>query len=134
MLNHHIRGILHSGTLLARKEIPLVHVCYMCPTSLGPNTHLVWVFLSICLDWGGDTSIAVTFSQDWVDSATEDGGITSLGGLLFLVLGFMGVQWDVVSFGAKLRDTCAELGNGSTDVGEFDYNCLWRFAEISKMG
>ena len=128
MLNHHIRRLLNGGTLLAGEEITLVHVRHMGPARLAPNAHLVRVLLSICLYWSGDTAIRVTFAKDWVDSATKDGGITSLDCFLVRVFGFVGVQWNVVSFRAKLGNASVELRDGRRYVGQLNNNRIWLFA------
>lgn len=73
----------------------------------------MWILLSIGFDGSGNTTIRVSFSKYRVYGTTENSGITSLDGSLFVIFGFVRIKRYIISFRAKLGDAGVELRDAS---------------------
>ena len=73
----------------------------------------MWVFRGILLHRQRGTTIRVSFSEYRVYGTTENSGITSLDGSLFVVFGFVRIKRYIISFRAKLGDAGVELRDAS---------------------
>ena len=64
----------------------------------------------------GNSSVAVSFSKDGVDSASDDFGIARLDLLLGGSLRLHGVVWDSEALGLKFSNGSRQLGKSSRNL------------------
>lgn len=124
MFDDHIRSRLHNRTLLAPEKVPLVHMGHVRSTGLTPDAHFMGVLLRICFDRSCNASVRISFTEDGIHGASEDCSVAGFDGAFFVVRRFVGVKRNVIAFGAKFGDTGVELWYGSTNVRQFNNDCI----------
>merc|ERR1719233_580739 len=126
----------HDVALFAAEEISISHGCNDCSLAIllpwshcwGPLGNL----LGILFHWGSTATIRVTFSENGVDSRSENLGISSLDSFFLSILWVSRIVRDVVTLGLELSNALKELGDGSRDVGELDDVALRSLCKFSQ--
>src|SRR5690554_2400896 len=78
------------------------------------------VLASESLDRSRCTTVRVALTQNRVYSAAENAGVTGLGFFFFIGLCIFNVLRHIVTLLLQLFDGGTQLGNGSTDIRQFD--------------
>ena len=126
--------LIHADGLLAAVEITGLHMSDMGFGVSGPGSHGMGVLLGVFLDRLSNPAVGISFAQDGIDRGAENFGIGCPGGFFGIALRIVGKIGEIESLSLQFADRFLKLGNGGTDIREFDNICFRSGGELTQFG